>query len=50
MKLYLITVAETQDDHIPILITDSEERAKEICEKRYVYYDEFELNKVHEKQ
>ena len=45
MKLYLITYAFTQDDHIPMLITDSRERAERICKQRYVYYTEFDLNK-----
>ena len=47
MKLYLITVAITQDDHLPILITDSKERAEKISKKNYTYYTEFELNKFH---
>jgi len=44
MKLYIVIKALTQDDHIPCLITDSEERAKKMAKERFVYYETFELN------
>lgn len=44
MKLYVVIVAVTQDDHMPCLVTDSKERAEEEAKERFVYYEEFELN------